>query len=96
MANTFHFKNPDDAVYYLLACRKNLGLDPYNDDLSLAGDQSIREKLMPMLRSFIARVIPVIFPPQMFKAGKDAMLAPFDLIVTPLCDCPKKNENYTR
>lgn len=86
MANTFAAPTPDDATYYLLACRERLGLDPQTDELILAGDQTIRESIIPMLRTYISRVMPVIFPPQMFKAGKDAMLAPFDLIVTPICE----------
>ncbi|MDE6118199.1 MAG: DUF3822 family protein, partial [Duncaniella sp.] len=83
-ANTFSFSDPMDAVYYLLACRHRIGLDPHNDELLLAGDSSIREKVITVLRNYLARVMPAIFPPQMFKSGKDAMLVPFDLIVTPL------------
>lgn len=86
MANTFSTPAPADAAYYLLACRERLGLDRDNDELLLAGDQSARDAVSPMLRPYIRRVMPVIFPPQMFKAGKDAMLAPFDLIVTPICE----------
>lgn len=86
LANTFGFNTAADAAYYLLACRERLGLDPRADELLLAGNQRVREELTPILRTYISRVMPAIFPPQMFKAGKDAMLAPFDLVVTPLCD----------
>ncbi|MCM1355314.1 MAG: DUF3822 family protein [Staphylococcus sp.] len=86
MANTFAFTDIDDAVYYLLASRSRLGLDQTNDEILLAGDQQTREKLTPALRTYISRVMPMIFPPQMFKAGKDALTAPFDLIITPLCE----------
>lgn len=86
MANTFSAGTPEDTAYYILACRERLGLNAQTDELLLAGDQAMRDALTPILRTYIARVMPVIFPPQMFKAGKDAMLAPFDLIVTPLCE----------
>ena len=86
LANTFSFSDPMDAVYYILACRNRIGLDPHNDELLLSGDASVREKILPMLRTYLARVMPMIFPPQMFKSGKDAMIAPFDLIVTPICE----------
>lgn len=86
LANTFSYSTADDAVYYLLAVRKSLGLDARADELMLAGDQQTRETLTPRLRTFISRVMPMIFPPEMFRAGKDAMLAPFDLIITPLCE----------
>lgn len=86
LANTFTFRDPMDAVYYILACRNNIGLDPHNDEVLLAGDNVVREKIMSVLRTYLARVMPAIFPPQMFKAGRDAMHTPFDLIVTPLCE----------
>ena len=86
MANTFRADTPDNAAYYILACRQRLGLDPRSDELLLAGDQAVREAITPILRTYISRVMPVIFPPQMFKAGRDAMIAPFDLIVTPICE----------
>lgn len=86
LANTFTYKHTDDAVYYILAVRKRLGLDDHTDELLLAGDQSVREAITPSLRNFIVRVMPVIFPPRMFKAGKQAMNAPFDLITLPICE----------
>ncbi len=86
MANTFAFRTPDDARYYILASMQSLGLDPHLDELLLAGSQTLREQLSPMLREYVARVMPVIFPPQMFKAGMEALGAPFDMIVTPLCE----------
>ncbi len=86
MANTFVFDKTLDALYYIMAARDSLGLDPQVDEMLLAGHQPLREELSPLLRKYIARVMPVIFPPQMFKAGMEALSAPFDLIVTPLCE----------
>lgn len=86
LANTFRYNSPMDAVYYILASWKSLGLDVHTDELLLAGDQGVREEIVPTLRRFLARVMPVIFPPQMFRAGRESMRAPFDLIVTPLCE----------
>ena len=85
-ANTMSFRALPDAVYYILASRAEHGLDAHTDEVLLAGDQHMRDELTPMLRTYVARVMPVIFPPQMFRAGKEAMHAPFDLIVTPLCE----------
>lgn len=86
MANTFLYRDPVDAVYYILSSRKMLGLDASSDELYLVGSPSEREAIAPILRDYIAFVMPVIFPSAMFKAGKDAMKAPFDLIVLPLCE----------
>lgn len=85
-ANTISFRTPVDAVYYILACRSAHSLDPHGDEVLLAGDQAMREEVTPVLRTYIERVMPAIFPPQMFRAGKESMRAPFDLIVTPLCE----------
>lgn len=85
-ANTVTFRNVADAVYYILASRAAHRLDEHSDEVLLSGDQHVRDEIIPVLRTYIERVMPVIFPPQMFRAGKEAMLAPFDLIVTPLCE----------
>ena len=85
-ANTFDFREPIDAIYYIFACREMLQLDAGSDELFIAGDNSMREAITPTLREYLAYVMPVIFPAAMFKAGKDALNAPFDLIVLPLCE----------
>ena len=86
LVNSFVFNDPLDAVYYILACRDMLQLDAQNEELLIAGDNDTREAITPTLRKYLAYVMPVIVPSAMFKAGKDAMNAPFDLIVLPLCE----------
>ncbi|MBR5332108.1 MAG: DUF3822 family protein [Muribaculaceae bacterium] len=86
LANTFEFREPIDAIYYILACRQMLKLDPESDELFIAGNNDIREAITPTLREYLAYVMPIIFPAAMFKAGKDALNAPFDLIILPLCE----------
>lgn len=86
LANTFSYSSAADAAYYVLACRQKLGLDGQANEILLTGKQSVREELTPILRTYVSRVMPAIFPPQMFKAGKDSMLAPFDLIIAPICE----------
>lgn len=86
MANTFNYRDPMDAVYYILSCRKMLNLDAGSDEMYIAGDGAARETIMTALREYLGYVMPAIFPSSMFKAGKDAMHAPFDLIVLPLCE----------
>lgn len=86
LANSFAFRDPMDAVYYIIACRKMLNLDDSNDEMLIAGNNSAREAITTTLREYLAYVMPVIFPSEMFKAGKDALNAPFDLIVLPICE----------
>ena len=85
LANTFVFNDVADAVYYIMACRDALGLAGSNNEVFVAGNPDVREGITPLLRRYIGYVMPVIFPSAMFKAGKEAMHAPFDLIVLPLC-----------
>ncbi len=86
-ANTFTFRSDLDAVYYTLAARELNGLDPDEHELLISGDRNAREAITPLLRKYVAYVMPVIFPSIMFKAGgQTAMNSPFELIVTPLCE----------
>ena len=86
LANSYEFREPIDAIYYILATRQMLKLNPNSDEMLIAGDNAVREAISPTLREYLAYVMPVIFPAAMFKAGKDALNAPFDLIVLPLCE----------
>lgn len=86
LANTFPIDAPEDALYYILACRGQLGAADVGEELFLAGDKAMREALTPMLREYIAYVMPVIFPSELFRMGREAMEAPFDLIILPLCE----------
>jgi hypothetical protein len=85
LINTFNFRDINDAVYYIIACRNILHFDNDSNELLLAGDSEVREAITPILREFIGYVMPVIFPTTMFKAGKEALSTPFDLITLPLC-----------
>lgn len=84
-AVTATFSATADLIYRILAMVRDSGLDPNNDEILISGSQSIREEISPMLRTYHSRVMPVIFPPEMFRSGRDAVNAPFDLIISPLC-----------
>lgn len=86
MANTFKSSCPTDTLYYILAVLKSLGIDSADAELMVSGDTATREATVPLLRDYVGSVMPVIFPSAMFKAGKDALKAPFDLIVLHLCE----------
>ena len=86
MVNTMAYRDPMDAVYYVLASFHSLGLDPMDTELLVVRAAAASDEIVSILRNHISSVMPVIFPSVMFKAGKDAMKAPFDLIVLPLCE----------
>ena len=86
IANTFSFKEIDDAVYYILAVRQTIGLDSDTDEIMLCGDSATKRKLIAALRKFIPNVIPAIFPADLFRIGKEAITANFDQIILPICE----------
>lgn len=62
MANTFRFRDIMDAVYYIMACREMLDLDPAGNELLIAGDEALRDEITPILRKFLGYVMPVVPP----------------------------------
>ncbi|MCM1331155.1 MAG: DUF3822 family protein [Bacteroides sp.] len=86
LINTFRFRDKMDAVYYILACREQLKENGSDHEILISGNSDIREEITPILRRYVGYVMPVIFPSTIFKAAKDTMKAPFDLIVLPLCE----------
>lgn len=81
LANSYDAPTDADALYYVLAACEVTGFDPDSDDvINLCGDHARRERLMPMLRERHRRVMPVIFPPAIYRAGRDAQALPFDLV----------------
>lgn len=85
-AVTFKCGSAMDAAYFVLACNEELNAGVADAEIILAGDTELRAEVMPVVRRFTTNVVPVIFPPRMFRAGKDAIKMPFDLTVSPLCE----------
>ncbi len=86
IACSFSAPTPDDAAYFILASAKTAGFDLDVDEIMLCGDSKVREQVAPKLRAFARFVMPVIFPSEIFKAGKAALGAPFPLVILPLCE----------
>ena len=62
------------------------GFDQEKDELQLTGDKEPRQIITRIAQEYIRQVMPSIFPPQLFKLGKETLEAPFDLTVIPLCE----------
>ena len=86
MANTFDYRSPDDAAYYVLNAWQSFGLDSLADEVQMAGDKSQRDQLTPILRKYINYVMPTIFPAAAMRIGHDAVKAPYPLILLALCE----------
>ena len=54
--NSFAVNNPNDALYYLLAVWKQLGMVPEHDELHLAGEVPDKEQLIDEASKFVKRV----------------------------------------
>lgn len=76
----------EDMAYFILATAQTCGLSLDADELCLYGQAELRERVTPLLRPLARYVMPVIFPSEIFKAGKDALHAPFELMILPLCE----------
>lgn len=86
VANTFRVRDDMDVLYYVMALREKVGFDGQADQLMVCGDPARRDALLPLLREYIPYVMPVIFPSTALRSGEDALKAPFNLIILPLCE----------
>lgn len=84
MANSFPYKSETDVLYYTIAAARELEFDNSTDRIIVSGDADIRDRLLPLLRKYVSYVMPMIFPSDIFKLGRDALNAPFELIAIPL------------
>lgn len=85
LANTMRYRDPSDAIYYILACRRMLDTDS-DSELFLSGEPALREPVTPTLREYVPYVMPAFFPASVFRAGHDAIHVPLELTVLPLCE----------
>lgn len=86
LANTFRTTTVADALYYCLAVARSCGFDQLNDEMMLSGDRATRDSLTPLLRQYVNYVMPLVFPSDIYRHGKEALAAPFELIILPLCE----------
>ena len=83
LVNTFDCTETADAAYYLLAMRDALGLRQ-TDEIIIAGDSRRRSALTPVLRRYVAYVMPAIFPAELFRAGRAVLSCPFETAIAPV------------
>ncbi|MDE5628321.1 MAG: DUF3822 family protein [Muribaculaceae bacterium] len=86
-AFTKPFEQDADICYAAIATAKTFGMNVgSHDEIQLCGDSCRRGTLMPVLRRFAPRTVPLIFPSAAMRAGIEAFKAPFPLILLPLCE----------
>lgn len=84
LATSFSAASPEDAAYFILAAAKQSELNLSADEIRLSGNPQRREEVSAILRQVATYVMPVIFPSEIFRSGKEAIDAPFPLILLPL------------
>lgn len=85
LANRFAYKEPSDLIYYILAATTPPGGYEVNETL-VTGNRPRRDQIIKGLREFRSSVMPMIFPSEMYRAGRVSLSSPFDLIILPLCE----------
>lgn len=86
LATTKTVATPQDAAFFLLSTAEQCKFHQDTDEIILCGDASMRESIMPLLRRYFNYVLPMIFPSAAFKAGRDALNAPFPLVIQLICE----------
>lgn len=79
--NAFPVQNADNALYYLLAVWKQLGLVPEQDELHLVGELPDAERLLEETRRFVKRVYHIL-PSGEFNRAQVTQIPgmPYDLM----------------
>ncbi len=85
-ANSYPYTGVQDAVYYAMNVWRTCGLEQLTDELLLTGDNEQRAALTPELRKYVKSVMPADFPAAAMQLGRNAMQAPFELIMLALCE----------
>lgn len=85
--NTFQYRDPADALFYLLNCWTTLGLSQTDDTLHIAGQSRHSKTLVRDLKKFI-RNIHIIRPAEEFHSSELARIGemPFDLQALISCE----------
>lgn len=81
MANSFSFKDINEAAYYALHAWESAGFAGLDDEVQLLGDKSLRDAIAPTLRKYISYVMPILFPAAALKIGHDATRSHHDLLL---------------
>lgn len=80
--NSFECSDSNDAMYFMLAVWKQLGLSPEHDELYLTGDVPERDSLKAELERFVKRVF-LVNPLGEFNRASVAQIKgiPYDLVI---------------
>ena len=84
LANTLHYREMNDLVYYALNVWKHCGMSNATDKILVTGDNELRKDLSQQLRQWVKYAMPEVLPAQALKLGRNAVDLPFNLILLAL------------
>lgn len=84
-ANNFRFSKPTDALYYILSSAALLKLDPLTLPLYFTATPA-DDNMTQLLTQHIPSAQPLPFPMLRYRASKETLQAPLELITRPLCE----------
>ena len=87
MANEFRFEKEIDAIYYIMASVKQLGLNPENTPVFVSpGTPDNPETLLSIMAKYMPLTAPIPFPTLRYRASRATLQAPLPLLIRPLCE----------
>ncbi|MDR0430777.1 MAG: DUF3822 family protein [Tannerellaceae bacterium] len=84
--NTFAYEQFDDLLYFILYVWRQIGLDQLHDYLSLAGEVTLCNQLIPSLQTYLQHVGRIEIPSEAYLMGGEILQAPMDLILLTVCE----------
>lgn len=86
LCKTINYSTIDDAVYFILSIRHSVEMTDDTNEILVSGEREKRLAVIGALRDFVPSVMPVIFPPAVYRRGHDSINAPFELSLLSLCE----------
>ncbi len=80
IANSFVAPTADDAAYFITAAAKTAEYNLHDTEFMIFGQPALRDEVMSRLRPFCPKVMPLIFPSDLYRAGADPA-TPLELLV---------------
>lgn len=75
-----------DTIYYIMAMASAAGLQGDRCEVHLAGMAERRAALAAELGKYLPAVVPAIIPSALLAMGRQALAAPLELSILPLCE----------
>lgn len=83
--NTYATPTQEDVLYYVLAVAKGCNLNINKDEIVICGDAEEASSLQSFIRRYSRSVLTMDAPYEVASMGSEALKAPLELTLLPLC-----------